>query len=214
MTSGSVAKDSWSAFSPDVAKVYLDGYGSPSEASKLLMGSVLGELFGKNTFRLADFGCGNGHLYGFFRGQGLNLHYTGYDFSTSLLDAARERYAGDPNAIFVEDDIQNPDFVAPPADIVLFSHVIEMLESPERALAASSKMAPRAMIRFFEPPADRYDTVELRRLDVGQGTPTVPYLRRSMSNDYYNLLLTKLGCVSVDIHTVEGDKDQIHILKF
>jgi hypothetical protein len=35
-----------------------------------------------------------------------------------------------------------------------------------------------------------------------------------MSEAYYNLLLNEIGCRSVDVHQVDGDKDQIHLLRF
>ncbi len=209
----SIAKNSWSAFDDDTAKIYLDGYGHPSERSKLLMGSILKELFGDTRFHLADFGCGNGHLCQFFRDQGLTLKYTGWDFSTSLLNAARARYAGSDDTVFVEGDIQDPDLQGEPADIVLFSHVLETLESPGASLAAARNMAPRIMIRFFEPPADRHDTAVLRMLDVGPGQKQEPYLRRSFSTDHYDLLLHHIGCKSVDIHQVQSDKDQVHVVQ-
>src|SRR3569833_3667239 len=167
----SLAKDSWSAFDAQTAKIYLDGYGHPSERSKILMASVLAEQFGKEQIHLADFGCGYGHLYGFFVKRGLNLRYTGYDFSTSLLEAAHEKYQGDDRVAFKDADIQDPDMEGAPADIVLFSHVLETLECPCGALSAARRLAPRIMIRFFEPPADRYDLVEIRKLDTGLGRP-------------------------------------------
>jgi ubiquinone/menaquinone biosynthesis C-methylase UbiE len=210
----SIAQESWSAFDPQIAKIYLDGYGSPSGRSKILMASVLKELYSTRNFHLADFGCGNGHLYGFFRDQGLDLRYTGYDFSTALLQAAEERYPGDPNVSFQASNIQDPQMDGPPADIALFSHVLEMLESPGAALAAARRLAPRIMIRFFEPPVERHDLVELRHMEVGPNEPKVPYLRRCFADDFYDLLLTRAGCRSVDVHQVDGDKDQIHILNF
>jgi SAM-dependent methyltransferase len=210
----SVSRESWSAFEPDIAKIYLDGFGHPSDRSKQLMASVLREIYGGREFHLADFGCGNGHLYGFFRSQGLNLRYTGLDFSTSLMQAARERYPDDDRVVFRECDIQDANADLGSADIVLYSHVIEMLESPGASLAAARRMAPTIMIRFFDPPAERYDRDEVRKMQVGEGDLAVPYLRRSMSLDYYNLLLTKIGCRTVDIHQVDGDKDEVHILQF
>lgn len=209
----SILKKSWSSFEPEIAKIYLDGYGSPSERSKVLLVSVLRELFSERQFRLADFGCGNGHLCGFFRQAGLACDYYGYDFSTSLLDAARERHAEDSRAHFFEADIEDPDLSISPCDVTLYSHVLEMLQSPQRSLMAARKTSPLVMIRFFEPPEAEFDVTELRQMNVGE-SETVPYLRRTMSSGYYNLLLNEVGCRSVDIHQVDGDKDQIHLLQF
>jgi SAM-dependent methyltransferase len=210
----SILKNSWSAFSRDIAKVYLDGFGHPSLLSKALVASLLKEIFGQRRFRLADFGCGNGHMYGFFKDRGLVCEYFGYDFSMSLFQAARERFADDPDARFIEADIGDLSLIAEPCDIVMFSHVLEMLASPERSLTAARDSAPIVMIRFFEPPVAEYDVTELLQMKVGDDAPTVPYLRRTMSTDYYNLILNKIGCRSVEVHQVDGDKDQVHLLRF
>jgi SAM-dependent methyltransferase len=208
-----ILRKSWSSFTPEIAKVYLDGYGHPSERSKILMVGVLKEQFEGREFRLADFGCGNGHLCGFFRQSGLACEYYGYDFSTTLLEAARERYAGDPKAHFLEADIEDPELLITQCDVTLYSHVLETLQSPQRSLVAARRTSPLVMIRFFEPPEGEFDVTELRQMDVG-GSAAVPYLRRTMSKPYYNLLLNEIGCQAVDVHQVDGDKDQIHLLSF
>lgn len=206
-------KRTWSAFTPEIAKIYLEGYGSPSERSKVLVASVLKELFGSAKFRLADFGCGNGHFYSFLREQGLDVEYVGCDFSTSLLAAGRERFADDNRVQFLEIDIEDVELELECCDVVLFSHVIEMLQSPQKSLLAAKRIAPTALIRFFEPPVGKYDLVELRELDTG-AIGKEPYLRRTMSEAYYNLVLHEVGCRSVDVHQVEGDKDQVHVVRF
>ncbi len=209
----SILKDSWSSFSREIAKIYLNGYGHPSEQSKALVASLLHQQFGKAAFRLADLGCGNGHLCDYFALRGLSCEYFGYDFSTGLLAAARERHAGRAHVHFAEADIEDPEAQLGQCDIVLYSHVLEMLQSPGKSLLVARRAAPVIMIRFFEPPVGEHDIVELRQMEVGQAS-AVPYLRRTMSADYYNLLLHKIGCRSVDVHQVEGEKDQVHILRF
>jgi ubiquinone/menaquinone biosynthesis C-methylase UbiE len=208
-----VLKTTWSTFTPEVAKIYLDGHGSPSARSKELMASVLKELFGPREFRLADFGCGNGHLFGFFRSRGLDCEYLGCDFSTTLISAGCERYPGEAKVRFLEVDIEDPELTIEKCDIVLYSHVLEMLQSPQKSLLAARRTAPMAMIRFFEPPIGDYDIAAVHQLDTG-GPTTGPYLRRTISKAYYNLLLQEAGCRAVDVHQVEGDKDQVHVLHF
>jgi ubiquinone/menaquinone biosynthesis C-methylase UbiE len=210
----SLLKDSWSAFDRKIADIYLDGYGSPSSRGKELVASLLLETFCKSAFSLADFGCGNGHLYGHFRDRGLNLRYTGYDFSNVLLEAGRAKYPGDGNVSFVEADVNDPEMHGEPCDVALFSHVLEMLASPEKSLLAAKRLAPLIMIRFFEPPAAQYDVTDVRMLDLGPDKAPLPYLRRTMSEGYYQYLLNAIGCTRVDIHKVDGDKDQVHMLRF
>jgi hypothetical protein len=88
-----------------------------------------------------------------------------------------------------------------------------MLSSPERSLLKARTFAGLIIIRFFEPPDFETDTVELRDMDIGEGR-TVPYIRRKMSRDYYRLILTKLGCTSVDVYRAESAKDQVHVLHY
>ena len=98
-------------------------------------------------------------------------------------------------------------------DVAIYSHVIEILSSPERSLLRAKTFAKRIIIRFFEPPEFDTDTVELREMDVGDGR-TVPYIRRKMSREYYRFLLSKLGCISVDVYRDETAKDQVHVLYY
>lgn len=209
----SILKTSWSSFASDVAKIYLNGFGSPSPRSKVLMASVLKELFGSRPFSISDFGCGNGHLADFFREQGLDIDYRGYDFSTSLLDAARERFGADPRVRFFEADIEDAELDIGRSDVVLYSHVLEMLQSPQKSLLAAKRNTTLVMVRFFEPPVGEFDITQVLQMNIG-GDATVPYLRRTMSTAYYNLILNAVGCTSVTVHQVDGDKDQIHLLRF
>lgn len=210
----SVLKASWSAFDREIADVYLNGYGHPSLQSKTLMRELLAEMYGDRPFVLADFGCGNGHLGPYFRSEGLDCRYIGYDFSTVLLEAGRAQNDIDPAISFVEADIQDPDLQGERCDVVLFSHVIEMLQSPQKALLAARNLSDLVMIRFFEPPWHAHDATELRMMDVGKGSPPVPYLRRSMSRRAYEGLLAEVGCVRLDVHEVAVDKDEVHLLHF
>jgi SAM-dependent methyltransferase len=209
----SILQTSWSSFTRDIAKIYLNGFGSPSPRSKILMASVLKELFGNRSFSISDFGCGNGHLAGFFREQGLDIDYRGYDFSTSLLDAARDGFAGDPRIRFFEADIEDPDLDIARSDVVLYSHVLEMLQSPQKSLLAAKRNASLVMVRFFEPPIGEFDVTQVLQMNIGSDA-AVPYLRRTMSAAYYNLILSEVECTSVMVHQVDGDKDQIHLLRF
>jgi hypothetical protein len=98
-------------------------------------------------------------------------------------------------------------------DVAIYSHVLEIIGSPESSLLAAKALAGRIMIRFFEPPDAEHDLVELREMEIGDGS-TVPYLRRTMGRDYYRLILAKLGCMQVDVYQDETAKDQVHVLHY
>jgi ubiquinone/menaquinone biosynthesis C-methylase UbiE len=148
-------------------------------------------------------------LLEFFKEKGLACEYTGVDFSDALLAVAR---CQNPEATFIQGDVNHlSTFVSGPFDFVLYSHVIEMLESPELSLHEARKTTNRVVIRFFEPPEFDVDTVELREMDLGLGK--VPYLRRKMSRSYYQLILANAGCKRVDVYR-DVCKDQVHVLYF
>jgi len=202
--------DSWNAFSPEIASQYLKTYGHPSVSSKALLLDVVRQLTKQiKRPRVIDLGCGNGQLGEYFVQKDFDCNYTGVDFSDVLLEAG---FHALPHAHFVKDDVGTLASVTGSFDIALYSHVIEILASPEESLAAAKRISDKVVIRFFEPPDFEIDSVELKWMEVGSEKP-VPYLRRKMSRDYYRLILSRLGCKSVDVYR-DTTKDQVHVLHF
>lgn len=199
---------SWGAFPANIAQKYLKTFGHPSHESKQIMLEIIEGMKFKNI-NIIDLGCGNANLAEYFSEKNLSFFYTGVDFSNVLLDAAKKAY---PDGLYVKDDVNILSLISKKYDIACYSHVIEMLPSPESSLLAASKFASKIIIRFFEPPSDRADWVELLEMDIGTNY-TVPYLRRKMSLDYYRLLLNKIKCKSVDIYRTSS-KDEVHVLYF
>lgn len=205
----SILKNSWGSFTQKAAKDYLKTFGSPSMESKLILSDVLHDLSGGKCLSVIDLGCGNANLAEYLAEKKLNFKYTGVDFSDALLDAAKVIY---PHADFICDDVNSLEGVTEKYDVAVYSHVIEMLSSPERTLLAAKQFAKKIVIRFFEPPEFEVDSVELLDMDVG-GETRVPYLRRKMSKDYYRLILSKMGCTRVDVYK-DNYKDQVHVLHY
>lgn len=201
-------KSSWGAFPKDIAVRYLKSFGHPSLQSKELLHDVIKEMH-PNRVSILDLGCGNANLAEFFLKKRLSFSYTGVDFSDVLLDVARTAI---PSGIFINDDVNLLENVPKGYDLACYSHVLEMLPSPESSLRAAKSKASRIVIRFFEPPAVRDDAVELLEMDIGTDYK-VPYLRRKMSQSYYELILSNIGCSKVDIYRT-GSKDQVHVLHF
>jgi ubiquinone/menaquinone biosynthesis C-methylase UbiE len=207
---------SWSALSTDIAARYMKGYGFPAEGSRILLGDLVSGLAKAKASPLSilELGCGNGAIYEYFLERGIQSEYVGVDFSTALLDVARANHAQDTRAKFELDDVNTLDTINGRFDVAIYSHVLELLRSPEMSLRRARVLADRIVIRFYEPPDAEADLVELRDLEVADGR-TMPYLRRSMSRDYYRLILSKIGCTEVDIyHDPQGSKDQLHVLHF
>lgn len=203
------SRESWDSFSPEIAAAYLKTFGHPASGSKQILLDVILSLSDRAKPSILDLGCGNGQLLEFFKENGLACDYTGIDFSDALLAVARRQ---NPESTFIQGDVnQLPSLVAGRFDFVIYSHVIEILESPELSLLEAKKVTDRILIRFFEPPEFDVDTVELREMDLGLGK--VPYLRRKMSRSYYQLILANVGCKRVDVYR-DVSKDQVHVLYF
>ena len=204
----SILQNSWGAFSKKIAKDYLKTFGTPSLESKLILFEILEKIADGEKIKVIDLGCGNANLAEYLAEKKLNFAYTGVDFSQVLLDSAMDAYS---DASFICDDVNVLDSISKQYDVAVYSHVIEMLSSPENSLMAAKKIAKKIIIRFFEPPEAETDWVELLDMDVGDAR--VPYLRRKMSKDYYRLILAKIGCKQVDVYR-DSYKDQVHVLYF
>jgi ubiquinone/menaquinone biosynthesis C-methylase UbiE len=201
--------ESWSSFTPEIASAYLRTFGHPAPGSKQILLDILRKQKTVACPSILDLGCGNGQLYNYFKSQGFFSSYIGVDFSDMLLDVARRE---NPEARFIKDDLTQLEHVPKERfDFVIYSHVIELLESPEASLFEAKQRASCVLIRFYEPPEYETDTVELREMDVGTGK--VPYLRRKMSKSYYQLMLSNIGCSRVDVYR-DVSKDQVHVLFF
>jgi|GEM_PF-852590 len=210
----SILQDSWSNFSSDVARRYLKSFGSPSQDSKKLVADILLEAGERKALNLIELGCGNGQLAEYLRERRLDFTYTGVDFSEPLLNAGREVFAGDRTVNFVLDDVHQIKQITGRYDYAIYSHVIEMLSSPEISLRNAKRVADRILIRFFEPPEATDTLVEIANLNVGNpDVPPCPYLRWTLGRDYYRLILAKLDVVRVDVYRTPT-KDQVHVLHF
>jgi ubiquinone/menaquinone biosynthesis C-methylase UbiE len=206
----STLSDSWGSFAPEIAKKYLKSYGHPSLSSKELLLEVLkAYTHGNLKPKLLDLGCGNGQLGEFFISSNFECEYTGVDFSEVLLSAARLAL---PNSRFIQSDINNLQEIGDEFDVAIYSHVFELLSSPEECLHAAKRLADIIVIRFYEPPDFEFDSVELRWMESGFGEQ-IPYLRRKISRDFYRLILAKVGCKLVEVYR-DSTKDQVHVLHF
>jgi SAM-dependent methyltransferase len=215
----SLLERSWGSFSSGIAARYLKTYGYPAPTSKELLVDVLEELARERalgsgrSLAILDLGCGNAQLYEYFKERKLRCTYTGVDISPPLLDVAQQNHAGDPSARFLADDIVELGEVDGRFDVVLYSHVFEILSSPERSLRRARELAPLVVIRFYEPPEFEEDTVDLLEMEIDEGGAPVPYIRWKMSRDHYRLILRKTGCREVDVYR-DVSKDQVHVLHY
>ncbi len=203
-----IISKSWNSFNKEIAYKYLNKFGDPAKGSNEIIKDIFPKLIKNNQSpSVLDLGCGNGNLYEYLNTNIKKIKYTGVDFSRPLIEVARNKYK---KADFVLCDINNlSQTIKGNYDLIIYSHVIEMLESPEKSLFEAKKFSNLILIKFFEPPNSKCDSVELREMDLGSGK--VPYLRRKMSKKYYQLILSNIGCTKVEIYQ-DKSKDQVHVL--
>jgi len=205
-----VLKNSWDSFSKKTAKKYLKGLGNGSVNSIKIISEILKKFDSK--INVLDLGCGNGQLIQKLIDYGVDVNFTGVDFSNSLLKAAIESI---PNSTFINDDITKLSKVETNFKIGIYSHVIEMLESPIESLLNASNICEIIIIRFFEPPNFKYDCTEIREMIVDeQNGLNAPYIRRKISKNYYNLILNEIKCKKVERYLDEYSNDEVHVLYF
>jgi SAM-dependent methyltransferase len=82
-----------------------------TESQQTRFAQLLRVCEGDDDFSLNDYGCGYGALADYLREDGRRISYRGYDLSSEMLEAARERLAG-PDTAFVGDvaELQPADY--------------------------------------------------------------------------------------------------------
>lgn len=73
------------------------------EGQRIRYGVMLDALPDIRGKKVLDYGCGKGDLYGFIRGRGLEVSYTGIDINAELIDLAASKH---PDARFMVSDVE------------------------------------------------------------------------------------------------------------
>ncbi len=74
-----------------------------TEKGQILRYEWITKLLDLEGASILDFGCGKGDLYGFLKGKGLKIDYTGIDINPDLISLASRKY---PEALFRRIDIE------------------------------------------------------------------------------------------------------------
>lgn len=203
----SIIQNSWNNIPKEISSKYLDGVGNPSVGSRELLIAIIKKLSQKYGNKIIDIGCGNANLYKYLNEKKINIDYTGIDFSKNLIEAAKASY---PENNFILDDVISLGSIHEKYNIAIYSHVVEMLSSPEESLFHASNLADIIIIRFFEPPIHKFDSVHI--LDLNLTDKKSPYIRRKMSSQYYQLILNTIHAENVHVYQDYKSKDQIHVI--
>lgn len=199
---------SWSSISDNAATSYLSYYPT---YNKHQFTKFIKPKFRKA--RILELGCGNLNTYKLLT-QSLNFEYTGVDFSLPLINAAKK--VGGKGISLIHKDIYEylESYDGPRFDIILMSHLIELVESQDLLLHYCAKHAPLIAIFWFDPPAHRFHRTEFKVSAHPSETKYAPYLRIKTSTDFYKHLLEKHNLkIIYKSRNPETPQDVLHILE-
>ena len=211
-------RKSWGSFEKGAAKDYLKGFGQGSINACIMASEIIKELnkYDEN-FQILDLGCGNGQFIEELIRNGVKCNFTGVDFSDALINAAGNAINED-KVKFINDDIHTLKKLKEEKtkfDLGIYSHVLELISSPGQSIYNAKKICDKIMIRFYEPPKFKFDSVEIKEMRISSvSDETMPYLRRKMSKTYYRDILSSIGCKKVEVYKDHKAKDEIHLLYF
>ena len=88
---------------------------------KVMLGLLDGHVDENEMVRLADIGCGSGHLLEYIAEHGItNVEYLGHDLSTIFVKYCRDKY---PDTLFFDGDLLSTDFPLPEFDFAVMNGV-------------------------------------------------------------------------------------------
>lgn len=121
-----------------------------SRAAEAEIDRIVRESAGEGC-RVLDIGCGTGYNLGRLRRLGVPFEsYQGIDLTDSMLAIARERYAGEARARFVESDLRALSGAPERFDLILCTWVLSYVERPRDALEiACQLLAPSGRALFL-----------------------------------------------------------------
>ena len=91
--------------------------------------------------RVLDIGCGTGHNLGRLHRLGVPFEsYRGVDLTSSMLAIARQRYADETRATFVESDLHDLSGAPERFDLILCTWVLSHLERPHDAFEIAHRL--------------------------------------------------------------------------
>ncbi len=210
--------NAWRALDPKFANDYLRSDESREQSARIKVVSLISDTYAdiqidengaRRALRLLEFGSGNGERLDLVLDTEIEVDWTGIDISSALVESATLKH---PNQTWIVGDAEYPELVlgdalAPPYDICLFCHVLEMLDSPELALRKAKLIGKKTIIEFFEPPSEKAHKTEIKFLLESN----LPYLRHTIGRETYLAWIANAGFKNLVIHKTFG-KYEVHVL--
>lgn len=199
---------SWSAISKVNAAHYLENY---PDYNKKKLARYIKSRFDKVP-RVLELGCGSLATYKVMK-RIVTMNYTGVDFSSPLVRVAKAKF---PEVTVINDENINylKTYEGPKFDIVVLSHVMELMESQDLLLQLCTKITSLIGILWYEPPRHPFHVVELKPSAHPKDTISAPYLRILTAADYYEHLQKKHKLKIVyEVQNPEVSTDVLHVLE-
>lgn len=143
---------------------------------------------------ILEIGCSSGYYYEVFAIAGLNIEYTGVDYSPYLIEMARKYY---PNSRFEVNDAQHLKFSDSSFELVISGCCLLHIPDYEKAIAESVRVASRRVIFHRTPVIWGEDTKYYRKYAYGVETIEIHF-----NEKYFLGLLKKYGLKVVNSYTL------------
>ena len=166
-----VSGNAWNFIDPHAAHDFLNNEIHPNRQSVPQVALAIKKIAKmQRGISIIELGCGNCSFWRLLKNildstteVPLDIEYTGIDVSLSFLKAAKLLQTSE---MLVHADIcKLPSGLT--SDIVILSHVMEMVESPELLLEIAKGISNNIIIRWFEPPLFDFTIVELHHMPHG-----------------------------------------------
>jgi len=201
-------EQSWNNFDKEYAKKYLHYF------PKQLHNFAVEHIFRtKNNPSIIDVGCGNCQLYNIIENFRRDFSYTGIDWSTPLLDSFD--YKNKNNCEIICGDILKEETYKKKYDCAVVSHIVELVDSPEKLFYMLSKNVEYIYVIWYEYPRFDFSHYELKNYVNSfneEKNIFSPYLRSKLSQDYFNFILQKNNLI-IEEKIAMSEKDILTIIK-
>ncbi|HEX5053993.1 MAG TPA: class I SAM-dependent methyltransferase [Planctomycetota bacterium] len=143
-----------------------------AESQQLRFRKLLQVVAGDGPFTLTDYGCGYGALLDTLAGDRRLLDYQGFDISTAMVDAARQRHAARANCRFTTDaaELSATDHVVA-SGIFNVRLGIEAQRWRQYAVSTLQRLADLARVGFAFNMLTSYSDAERQRPDLYYADP-------------------------------------------
>ncbi len=164
-----------------------------------------------NHCKIAEIGCASGYYYEILEYLlGLEIDYTGIDFSKPLLDMAKNYY---PKAKFCNADGANTPFVDRHFDIVISSCVLLHVKQYFSHLIETTRIADKFVVLHRTPVSRQRETRFYNKTAYGIDTFEIRFNENEIVLAVINLGFELIGCYEIAVNEMSDEYDVTYVFK-